>query len=105
MDASLLASNLLNPPILFFCLGALAHFVRSDLEIPQPLPKFFSLYLLLAIGFKGGVELHASGLDTQVLSTLGAAAAMSTVVLFRTFQSLKRRGGMCLVSDAQRVVH
>lgn len=58
MDLTLVASNLLNPPVLFFALGMVAHFLRSDLEIPQPLPKFFSLYLLLAIGFKGGTELH-----------------------------------------------
>ncbi|CAN5134399.1 hypothetical protein BH20VER2_BH20VER2_18490 [soil metagenome] len=36
---------------------------RSDLEIPQPAPKLLALYLPLAIGFKGGVELHKSGLD------------------------------------------
>jgi len=45
MDLSLLFSNLLTPPILFFFLGILACLLRSDLEIPQPLPKFFSLYL------------------------------------------------------------
>ena len=54
MDFSLILSNLLNPPVLFFFLGMLAFVVGSDLEIPQPLPKFFSLYLLLSIGFKGG---------------------------------------------------
>jgi hypothetical protein len=41
MDASLIINNFLSPPILFFFLGMLAIFVHSDLEIPQPLAKFF----------------------------------------------------------------
>ena len=57
MDGSLVLFNILNPPVLFFFLGMLAVFFKSDLEIPQPLPKLFSLYLLMAIGFKGGYEL------------------------------------------------
>lgn len=58
MDSSLVLSNLLNPPVLFFFMGMVAVFLRSDLEIPQPLSKLFSLYLLFAIGFKGGHEIH-----------------------------------------------
>lgn len=91
MDFSLVASNLLNPPVLFFALGALAHFLRSDLEIPQPLPKFFSLYLLLAIGFKGGVELHESGLGGPVIATLAAAMGMALFVPLWTWTILRRR--------------
>ncbi|MHC5830338.1 MAG: sodium-dependent bicarbonate transport family permease, partial [Nostoc sp.] len=53
MDFSLIVSNILNPPILFFFLGMTAVFVKSDLEIPPPVPKLLSLYLLFAIGFKG----------------------------------------------------
>ena len=91
MDLTLVASNLLNPPVLFFALGMVAHFLRSDLEIPQPLPKFFSLYLLLAIGFKGGTELHESGLGGQVLSTLAAAVGMAIFVPLWTYAILRRR--------------
>ena len=61
MDTILIFSNLLNPPILFFFLGILAIFSKSDLEIPTPIPKILSLYLLFAIGFKGGVGIAASG--------------------------------------------
>jgi len=91
MDLTLVASNLLNPPVLFFALGMVAHFLRSDLEIPQPLPKFFSLYLLLAIGFKGGTELHESGLGGQVLGTLAAAVGMAIFVPLWTYAILRRR--------------
>lgn len=93
MDFNLILSNLLSPPILFFFLGALAVAVKSDLEIPHPLPKFFSLYLLLAIGFRGGVELHKSGLNEQVVYTLLAAALMASVVPLYTFFVLRRRLG------------
>jgi len=71
-DISLLLDNLLAPPVLFFALGFAAVLFRSDLEIPSPLPKLFSLYLLLAIGFKGGVELRHGGLSPTVLSGIGA---------------------------------
>ena len=91
MDSSLILQNLLSPPVLFFFLGVIAVLVGSDLEIPSPLPKLFSLYLLLAIGFKGGLELQHSGLGGQVLPTIGAAIAMSLLVPLYSFLVLKTR--------------
>ena len=91
MDSSLILQNLLSPPVLFFFLGVIAVLVGSDLEIPAPLPKLFSLYLLLAIGFKGGLELQHSGLGGQVLPTIAAAVAMSLVVPVYSFLLLKLR--------------
>ena len=91
MDAHLILSNLLNPPVLFFFLGVLACVVGSDLEIPQPLPKLFSLYLLLSIGFKGGVELSKSGFHAEVVWTLAAAIGMAMLVPAVTFFILRRR--------------
>lgn len=91
MDTALILSNVLNPPVLFFFLGMLACFLGSDLEIPQPLPKFFSLYLLMSIGFKGGVELHKSGLTPQVAWTLGASMLMALAVPLWTFLVLRRK--------------
>jgi uncharacterized protein len=89
MDVSLIISNILNPPVLFFFLGMLAVLVKSDLEIPQPLPKLFSLYLLLAIGFKGGVELVKSGITQEVILTISAAMLMACAVPIYTFLILK----------------
>lgn len=91
MDSSLILQNLISPPVLFFFLGVIAVFVGSDLEIPSPLPKLFSLYLLLAIGFKGGLELQHSGLGGQVLPTIAAAVAMSLLVPLYSFLLLKTR--------------
>ena len=91
MDAHLILSNLLTPPVLFFFLGVLACVVGSDLEIPQPLPKFFSLYLLLSIGFKGGVELAKSGFHSEVACTLAAAVGMAMLLPAITFFILRRK--------------
>ncbi|PSN11874.1 sodium-dependent bicarbonate transport family permease [filamentous cyanobacterium CCT1] len=89
MDANLIVSNILNPPVLFFFLGMTAVLVKSDLEIPPPIPKLFSLYLLLAIGFKGGVELTKSGINQQVVLTILAAVVMACVVPLYTFFILR----------------
>ncbi|MEA5415604.1 sodium-dependent bicarbonate transport family permease [Synechococcus sp. BA-132 BA5] len=91
MQSSLVLQNLLSAPVLFFFLGILGVLVGSDLEIPSPLPKLFSLYLLLAIGFKGGMELAHSGLGLQVLLTIGAAVAMSLLVPLTSFLFLRLR--------------
>jgi uncharacterized protein len=91
MDSSLILSNILNPPILFFFLGMLAVFVKSDLEIPIPIPKLFSLYLLFAIGFKGGVELIKSGVTQEVVLTMIAAVLMACLVPLYSFFILKQR--------------
>ncbi|AFZ26800.1 putative permease [Cylindrospermum stagnale PCC 7417] len=89
MDVSLIVSNILNPPVLAFFMGMLAVFVKSDLEIPPPIPKLFSLYLLFAIGFKGGVELVKSGISQEVILSLLAAVFMACIVPVYTFFILK----------------
>jgi uncharacterized protein len=89
MNASLILSNILNPPVLFFFLGMLAILLKSDLEIPAPLPKLFSLYLLLAIGFKGGYELQESGINMQIGMTLLAAVIMASVIPIYSFFVLR----------------
>ena len=57
--------NFLDPAILFFVFGVVAGLLRSDLEVPQPISKFLSLYLMMAIGLKGGFALAASGLGEE----------------------------------------
>ncbi|MBD2299440.1 sodium-dependent bicarbonate transport family permease [Nostoc sp. FACHB-190] len=89
MNSSLILSNILNPPVLFFFLGMLAIFLQSDLEIPQPLPKLFSLYLLLAIGFKGGYEITESGINPEIAITLFSAILMASAVPVYSFFILK----------------
>lgn len=91
VDTALALQNILTPPVLFFFLGVLAVLLGSDLEIPAPLPKLFSLYLLLAIGFTGGVQLERSGLSLTVLLSVGAAVLMASVVPLYSFLILRTR--------------
>ena len=76
----LLAQNLLVPTILFFALGLIAALARSDLSIPAGAAKFMSIYLLLAIGFKGGVSLAAHGIRADLFVTLLAGVALSVLI-------------------------
>jgi hypothetical protein len=69
-----LAANLLSPAVLFFVLGVIATLVSSDLRFPEPLYLGLTIYLLVAIGFKGGVALSAAGLGQVWLPGLAAMA-------------------------------
>lgn len=91
MDASLIMGNLLTPPILFFLLGMAATLFRSDLEIPQPITRALSLYLLFAIGMHGGVELSRSGFHLATLLPLGVGVVGSALVPVVAFLVLRRR--------------
>lgn len=71
------AQNLTSVPILFFVLGVAAASLRSDLEIPPAMGKGLSLYLMAAIGFKGGVELARSDWSLQMGAVAGAAVVLS----------------------------
>lgn len=86
----LLSDNLLSPPILFFFLGVLARWLRSDLSIPEPLPRLFGLYLLWAIGFKGGVSIAAAGLGLSVLVPLLVMMGLSIVLPLVAYPVLRR---------------
>lgn len=73
-------NTLLDPAILFFAFGLMAGAVRSNLEIPAPISRFLSLYLLMALGLKGGFALAQSGLTTQVAAGLGCALILAVGV-------------------------
>jgi hypothetical protein len=63
-----------DPVVLFFLLGLAARLARSDLRIPEPLYEALSLYLLIAIGLKGGIELARHPLGTLAPQVAGIAA-------------------------------
>ena len=83
--------NFLDPAILFFVFGVVAGLLKSDLEVPQPIAKFLSLYLLMAIGLKGGFALAASGLQPSIALSLGAALTMAFLVPVLGYSFLKTR--------------
>ena len=83
--------NFLDPAILFFVFGILAGCLRSNLEIPQPISRFLSLYLLMALGLKGGFALAKSGMTPEVAASLACAVLLAVVIPLVTYQLLKRR--------------
>lgn len=90
MNAGTLQS-LLDPAILFFFFGLVAGALRSNLEVPPAIAKFFSLYLLMSIGFKGGVSLAQSGFAPAMALALAVAAAMAVAMPACAYLILKRR--------------
>lgn len=82
--------NLLDPAILFFIFGVLAGALKSNLEIPQPISRFLSLYLLMALGLKGGFALAHSGFTSQVATSLGCAVLLAVVVPLLGYGLLRR---------------
>lgn len=91
MDFQILITNLSNPVLLFFLLGILAIAVKSDLEIPATSSKFISLYLLFAIGFKGGQELSHSTWSQEIFYSLLFGIIISCLIPVYTFFILRSR--------------
>lgn len=85
----LAAANLISPIILSFALGLLAAFARSDLTIPEAVAKGMSIYLLFAIGFKGGASVAAHGVNGTLLLAVGAGVILSFGLPLIAFALLK----------------
>jgi hypothetical protein len=82
-------TNLGSPIILSFALGLAAAFARSDLTVPEAVAKGLSIYLLFAIGFKGGAAVAAHGLDTRLVLTLLMGGVLSFAIPFVAFGLLR----------------
>ena len=105
MDFTLAAQNLISPPVLFFALGLGAALVRSELSIPEAVAKTLSLYLMLAIGFKGGVAAAEHGLGPDLLLTIGAAILLSFTMPLIAFGLLTATTKLPLVDKAAIAAH
>ena len=82
--------SFVDPAILFFVFGMLAGLLRSNLEIPPQIARFLSLYLLMALGLKGGFALSQSGMTTEVVVSLGAALIMAILVPLLGYLTLRQ---------------
>ena len=91
MDLNLLLENLTNPALLYFILGIIAVYLKSDLEIPNNSSKFISLYLLFAIGFKGGQELSHETINSEVVWSMLFGISIAVIIPLYTFFILKRK--------------
>ena len=91
MNSSLLLENLSNPALLFFVLGIVSVVLKSDLKIPANSSKFISLYLLFAIGFKGGQELSHEVFNGQMVWVMLTGILISVAIPFYTFLILRKK--------------
>jgi hypothetical protein len=73
-------TNFLDPAILFFIFGVFAGAVKSNLEVPPQISRFLSLYLLMALGLKGGFALHKSGFTSEIAFSLGLAVFLAILI-------------------------
>jgi len=96
---------LLAPAVLFFALGAIAGWLKSDLTIPDQVAKTLALYLMLCIGFKGGVEARASGLSVDLLSAGGLGLVLSFAAPFAAYAVLRTLAGLERVTAAATAAH
>lgn len=85
----LASQNLLSPMVLFFVLGVALSLARSDLSIPGSIAKLLSLYLMMSIGFRGGVEVAHYGLSTTLAAALAAGIFLSFAIPFLAFALLR----------------
>lgn len=86
---ALAGANLLTPMILCFALGLFAALARSELSVPEAAAKALSIYLLFAIGFKGGVSVADHGLDGSLIAALVAGVILSFALPFAAFAMLR----------------
>lgn len=101
----LATANLVSPIILSFVLGLAAALARSDLSVPEAAAKALSLYLLFAIGFKGGAGVAAHGLDGTLLGAMIAGLVLSFVLPFIAFALLRALSRLSEVDAAAVAGH
>ncbi len=83
-------SSFLDPAILFFVFGVLAGSLKSNLEIPPQISRFLALYLLMALGLKGGFALSKSGFTPEVVISLSCAVGLALAIPALSFFLLRR---------------
>ena len=84
-------NNFLDPAILFFIFGVFAGCVKSNLEIPPQISRFLSLYLLMALGLKGGFALQKSGFTSEIGFSLGLAVFLAIIIPIIGYLILRRK--------------
>lgn len=85
--------NLLDPVVLFFVAGLLAGVLKSDLRLPEAIYEVLSIYLLLAIGLNGGVELSEAHLGSVVLPAIGSIV-LGVVIPIIAYAILRKLGNL-----------
>jgi len=103
--AKMIVDTLTSPVILFFVLGFVAAALKSDLTIPEAFAKAMSIYLMAAIGLKGGVEVSKSGITADVMVAAAAGLALSFLLPFIAFAFLRGIGKLSKVDAGAVAAH
>jgi uncharacterized protein len=102
---ALAQANLTSPMVLFFALGLVAALGRSDLTIPEAIAKTMALYLMMSIGFKGGVEVAKSGVTGTMLGVMLAGTILSFIIPVIGFFALRAVSKLSVVDAAAVAAH
>lgn len=102
---TLAGENLLSPMILCFALGLFAALARSELTVPEAAAKALSIYLLFAIGFKGGVAVADHGVDASLISALIGGIILSFGLPFVAFALLRGMTRLSATDAAATAAH
>jgi len=102
--SELVADNLLSPAILCFVLGALATWLRSDLKLPEQVFSALSIYLMLAIGIKGGVEIVGRPI-AEVAAPLAGAFLLGCAIPLWCYALLRRFANLSVPDAAALAAH
>jgi hypothetical protein len=100
----LLATNLLQPIVLAFLLGAIAGFVRSELELPDAVIKLLAIYLLFSLGITGGRELAKAQIGA-VLPLIGVTLLMTFAIPTAVYHVTRRLGRLDISNAAAIAAH
>ena len=103
MDVAI--STLLSPIILFFALGMAAALLRSQMSVPEAVAKGMAIYLMMAIGLKGGVEMSKNPLTSEVLLVLAAGSVLSFMIPAIAFVLLRLTTKLDRVDAAATAAH
>ena len=104
MNVDVLLNNLLSPVILSFVLGVVAKLTRSDLAFPEALSKTLAIFLLLAIGMKGGMALGGARFDQVIWAAL-ATLLIGSLIPAWTYVIARRIGRLGIPDAASFAAH
>ena len=105
MSLDLALATILSPIVLFFVLGLGAALLRSQMSVPEAFAKGLAIYLMMAIGLKGGVEMSKASLGPDIFILAGAALLLSFLLPFLAYYTLRLSSKMDRINAAATAGH
>lgn len=102
--SELLISNLTSPAVICFAIGAFAALVKSDLRVPPQVHETISMYLLFAIGLKGGIALSVTSAD-EVLRPMLATLFLGVITPIIAYVLARKFGKLDVINAAAIAAH